>query len=130
MFSDTCGHPELHRGGQKALGYQPSISRQIKLLEEELNTVLFVRNRRSVRLSNEGKELRASLAPLIDEMRRAFSATVEKSRSVEEGALTFACLPEIGQYFFAHLLMEFQEAYPLVDLHIRYLLQPEIVEGV
>lgn len=106
---------------------QPSVSRQIKLLEEQLNTQLFVRDKHRVQLTSAGKELKSSLNPLIAEIRRVLNLSIEKTRQIE-GPLSFACLPEVGQYFFMGLLLEFGREHPGIDLRVQYLLETEILE--
>ena len=112
----------------RALGItQPSVSRQIRLLEESLRTPLFLRDRHRVRLTREGRELKSRLAPLMDQVRRTLTQSAESSRLVE-GPLSFACLPEIGQYFFMEILLAFEQAHPGIDLHTQFMLEPEMVE--
>src|SRR5262245_20573184 len=93
----------------KALGLtQPSISRQLKQLEEQLGIQLFFRDRHRVELTPEGKEFKGSLTPLLRELRLVFEQSREKM-SKPEGLLSFCCYPEIGQYFFMRILLTFQE---------------------
>src|SRR5580700_11476432 len=90
-LSDTLSFTETAR----RLGLtQPSVSRQIKLLEEELKAQLFIRDKHAVRLSREGKEMRATLSPLVEEIRSAFTRSIERSQAVS-GSLTVGCLPEV-----------------------------------
>lgn len=62
---------------------QPALSRQIRLLEEELGVTLFNRSARGMRLTAEGEHLRASAAGPLRELElalqdiRSFSARVE-----------------------------------------------------
>ncbi|MGE0614062.1 MAG: LysR family transcriptional regulator [Bacteriovoracia bacterium] len=108
---------------------QPSVSRQIRLLEEQLGVQLFRRDRQAVQLTPAGKELRAEITPMLEGIRATLETSREKSRKIE-GSLAFSCLPEIGQYYFMHHLLEFQAQHPQIDLHVRYCLEPEIIAGL
>jgi DNA-binding transcriptional LysR family regulator len=123
-LSDTLSFTETAR----RLGLtQPSVSRQIKLLEEELKAQLFIRDKHAVRLTREGKEMRSTLSPLVEEIRGAFERSVERASGVA-GALTLGCLPEVGRYFFFQHVLEFQRENPAVDFHVRYELQHVLME--
>jgi len=105
---------------------QPSVSRQIQLLEEELKTKLFIRDRHSVKLSPEGKSLRVRIAPLVEQMARVVSESREESEAIR-GPIHFGCLPEIGQNFFSSLVIDFQKLHPSVDIHLHYVLEHQAV---
>lgn len=123
-LSDTLSFTETAR----RLGLtQPSVSRQIKLLEEELKTQLFIRDKHAVRLTREGKEMRSTLSPLLEEIRGAFTRSVERSQDVA-GALSLGCLPEVGRYFFFQHVLDFQKDHPAVDFHVRYELQHTLMD--
>ncbi len=47
----------INKASKKILIAQPALSRQIKLLEEELNVTLFIRNQNKLVLTNAGNEL-------------------------------------------------------------------------
>ena len=58
---------------------QPSVSRQIKQLEDDLNAKLFIRDKHAVRLSREGKELRVTITPLLEEIQDRKSTRLNSS---------------------------------------------------
>lgn len=108
---------------------QPSVSRQIRLLEERLKTPLFVRDKHRVLLTAAGLELRGRIAPLIKEVQQSLHAVRERSEKVE-GKVSLGCLQEAGQAIFFQLLLSFQKSYSHLQLHVEYLKEMEIVEKV
>src|SRR5262245_15341788 len=75
---------------------QPSVSRQIKQLEELVGTTLFLRDRHRVHLSEAGRDLKSRIVPLFDEMQRVLEATRGSAMQVE-GRLRIGSLFEFGQ---------------------------------
>jgi DNA-binding transcriptional LysR family regulator len=79
-------------GAAASLGIaQPALSRQVRLLEEDLGVVLFRRTRRGVQLTDEGERLRASTAAPLRQlelaMRYAGSPVARLARGVRLGLL-------------------------------------------
>ncbi|OBA76083.1 LysR family transcriptional regulator [Mycobacterium sp. 1554424.7] len=79
-------------GAAASLGIaQPALSRQIRLLEEDLGVVLFRRTRRGVQLTDEGERLRASTAAPLRQlelaMQYAGSPLARLTRGVRLGLL-------------------------------------------
>lgn len=112
----------------KTLGItQPSISRQIKALEEQLGIPLFHRDHHRVALTPEGNDLRASLQPLLEEVQNRIRASRDRSEAVD-GPLAFGCLPEVGQHFFMKLLVAFRDQHPRIDLRIRFAMDDDIAQ--
>lgn len=79
-------------GAAASLGIaQPALSRQIRLLEEDLGVVLFRRTRRGVQLTDEGERLRASTASPLRQlelaMQYAGSPLARLARGVRLGML-------------------------------------------
>ncbi len=106
---------------------QPSVSRQIRSLEDELKSQLFIRDKHRVQLTREGKELRATVAPLFDEIQGAFTRSIENSQTLR-GQLSVGCLQEVGMYFFFQQILEFQRDNPEIDFHVRYQRQDELLD--
>lgn len=66
------------RGAERAFVSQPALSASIARLEAELETLLFVRNSKGVKLTSEGKRLARSAQKIIQECSRAKHEIREK----------------------------------------------------
>lgn len=97
---------------------QPALSRQIVSLEQELNTLLFIRDQKSVRLTPAG----ALLAGELGGIQQSLSSLILRVQTVGmgyTGSLTIGVLE--GQWMgvrFTDLCRQFMAAYPNIDLNI------------
>ena len=108
---------------------QPAVSRQIRLLEEQLGHRLFVRDRNQVHLSREGQRLKLTLLPLMSDLQ----ATLDGSRGGAtelKGPIHFGSLTEVGQSVFMKVLLKFQSQHPGVSVRVEYLKEFEIFDKV
>ncbi len=94
---------------------QPAISRQIKSLEDELGTALFLRGTRHVEITSAGQHLLRSVDPLLARL----DNTVRQIRSSQQrqpvGVTTFASLASL---WLLPRLQQFQAMHPGVDIRI------------
>lgn len=72
LFVLVADEKSITRASEKLYISQPAVSKQIKKLENELNTTLF--NRKNMELTKNGKKLYNQLKPIIDELEK-----IEKS---------------------------------------------------
>lgn len=98
---------------------QPGLSHQIVSLERELNTQLFVRNQKMVRLTPAAKLLAKEL-PALD---REYEELIQRVQAVgrgHSGSLTIGTLESqwVGGGF-ADLCCAFVQKYPNIDLQLR-----------
>lgn len=98
---------------------QPGLSHQIVSLERELNTQLFVRNQKMVRLTPAAKLLAKEL-PALD---REYEELIHRVQAVgrgHSGSLTIGTLESqwVGGGF-ADLCCAFVQKYPNIDLQLR-----------
>lgn len=108
---------------------QPSVSRQIRLFEELLDTPLFVRDRHRVHLSAAGRALHERVAPLFEAMQQAFDDTRHASTALR-GCIRFGCLFEVGRTTLFPHVMAFCAQHPELELAVEYLREVEIVDKV
>ena len=97
---------------------QPTLSRQIAALEEELGTVLFVRKGRSITLTDGGillKRRALEILNLEDRMLEELRGTEE----VIEGTVTFGCGEFTAVETLAKICKQYKEKYPLVQIAIH-----------
>ncbi len=92
---------------------QPSVSQHIQSLERHFDTALFVRNGRSLELSDAG----LTLLPLAKEAVRLSLHIEETMASLKKGVyghLIVGCTTTPGKYVLPHLLAQFHQKYPKV----------------
>jgi LysR family hydrogen peroxide-inducible transcriptional activator len=96
---------------------QPSLSQQVRKLEDELGTRLFDRLGRTVRLTRMGE---AFLPRAEDILRKVTSAKSEihEMAGMEQGKLVVGTIPTIAPYFLALSLASFAREFPRVQVSV------------
>jgi LysR family hydrogen peroxide-inducible transcriptional activator len=96
---------------------QPSLSQQVRKLEDELGTRLFDRLGRTVRLTRLGE---AFLPRAEDILRQVASAKSEihEMAGIEQGRLIIGAIPTIAPYFLAQCLASFARRFPHVQVNV------------
>lgn len=97
---------------------QPSLSLQIANLEKEVGAALFVRQGRSVKLTDAGVALAdhaERMLTLEEEARRTVRAIV----GLERGRLAIATLPTPAQHLLPTTLARFRKAHPQIEITVR-----------
>ena len=82
MLYRSCGKEKLHRSGF-ALGVsQAAVSQQIRSLEADLGTELFIRHNRTFSLTEAGSYFYTHLRPLSDEYRKIIRETKRLGKGI------------------------------------------------
>lgn len=96
---------------------QPALSRQIRVLEEELGVQLLQRDGRGARLTRAGSELlegSVKVFKLLSDMRETISAKA----NVVEGVVTIGVPPSVGAALMPQVLVTCKRAYPHLVLRV------------
>lgn len=96
---------------------QPTLSRQLKDLEEELGKQLFIRGNRKITLTEEGMLLRKR-AEEITELVRKTEDEISTSDDMIAGNITIGAAETDGNRFLIKAMSALQENYPLVHFNI------------
>ncbi len=98
---------------------QPGVSKQIRLLEEELGVDVFVRNgKRVVSVTEPGRQILAIAQRVLLEAKNLKEAGREFS-SQYTGNLTIATTHTQARYVLPQVIARFSESYPLVKLTLH-----------
>lgn len=96
---------------------QPTLSRQIRDMEEELGKQLLIRGNRKITLTEEGMILRKRAEEIIDLVQKT-----EKEITLSDNAITGDVYIGTGETdgvrLLAHVAKELQEVYPEIHYHI------------
>jgi len=99
---------------------QPAISKRIASLESELNTPLFDRIGRKVRLTSAGETLYKHAQVILKEVNNAKQSVINLSDSIQ-GELKIATSHHIGLHRLPSVLTHYVSNYPSVDLAIEFM---------
>ncbi|MBD5111308.1 MAG: LysR family transcriptional regulator [Ruminococcaceae bacterium] len=96
---------------------QPTLSRQLKELEEELGKQLFIRGSRRITLTEEGMILRKRAEEIIELVKRAEDEITQSDETIA-GDITVGTGETDGLRFLARAARSLQTDYPLIHLNI------------
>ncbi len=109
---------------------QPAISKQIKLLEEELGIQIFVRNgKRIAAITEPGKGLLAIAQRMLLDAEN-FKQYAQEFHSKDVGQLTIATTHTQARYILPPVVKQFIARYPKVKLNLHQSSPMEIAEQV
>ena len=97
---------------------QPTLSRQLAAFEEELGIVLFVRNGKSITLTDEGILLKRRALEILNLEERTLEE-LKGTEEVIEGTVTFGCGEFTAVETLAKICRRYKEKYPLVQIGIH-----------
>ncbi|MBQ2246761.1 MAG: LysR family transcriptional regulator [Selenomonadales bacterium] len=116
-FVEVARQQSFTKAAQKLNVTQPSISKMIKTLEEELDVTLFYRSSKNAILTDAGK---AVLRPAITILNSFNNLSVELSNVIhlKKGNLTVGIPPMVGVCFFSEIIYKFKERFPNINLKL------------
>ena len=96
---------------------QPTLSRQLAQMEEEIGVKLFDRGARKIKLTNEGILLRRRAEEILQLVDKTEKELVEQEEQVE-GKISVGCGEIASVQLLAELFREFHQKYPRVTFDI------------
>jgi LysR family hca operon transcriptional activator len=112
------------KAAQRLHTAQPSLSRQIRTLEEFVGVPLFHRDRHHVELTEAGRSFLGQARFILQYTEHAISLASRAARG-EAGQIAIGCLPGVEGKVFSRVLPLMQTRYPDVALSLQNLHSPE-----
>lgn len=116
-FMEIAREENMTKAAEKLHISQPSLSKEIKKLEEELGHPLFIRTNKNMRLNDEGMLLRkraSDILAMVDKTAEEFS-TLD---SITGGEIRIGCAESVQIKYLARAIKAFKEKYPNFMFHI------------
>src|SRR5207253_1308253 len=96
---------------------QPSLSQQVRKLEDELGSRLFDRLGRSVRLTQLGEAFLPRAEAILRQLADA-KTEIQEMAGTERGKLMIGSIPTIAPYFLPSCLASFARAFPQIQVNV------------
>ncbi len=116
-FLQVADLGSLSRAADRLRIAQPALSRQIRLLEEELAVPLFTRHGRGMVLTEAGERLRARAAGILRQVEETRTDLMQEAGAVR-GRVVFGMPPTVGAILATRLIERFLAQYPQVTLRV------------
>ncbi|MBM7616126.1 LysR family transcriptional regulator [Alkaliphilus hydrothermalis] len=117
-FIAVAEHLNFTEAAKHLFVAQSAVSQQIADLEKKMGVQLFIRNKRSVKLTNAGSVLLEEAISLVNKSEEI----LEKTRQAELGiigSLKIGFLGYTERNFLPYLIRQFKRNYPKIELHLN-----------
>ena len=114
-FVALAEHRHFGRAAQASFVSQPTLSTQIKKLEEELGVALVERTPRKVLLTEAGKEIVQRAREVLTEIEQ-IRAIARRTLDPESGTLRLGIFPTLGPYLLPHVVPQISARFPRLEL--------------
>lgn len=94
---------------------QPSLSKMVKNLEDELDVVLFDRSARQIVLTDAGEVVFEQAQKILNGL-NDLSASLYDVMNLQKGKIKVGIPPVISTLFFPTIIAEFQKSYPAISI--------------
>lgn len=115
------------RAAQRTHVSQPSLSQQIRKLEDELGVRLLDRLGRKVQLTEPGRSFLPRARAILRDLEAARSDVIERKASVS-GPISVGVIPTIAPYFLPPILTTFSRRYPETHVTVTEEITPSLLE--
>ncbi|MEN5208446.1 LysR substrate-binding domain-containing protein [Stenotrophomonas terrae] len=108
-------HKHFGRAAAASFVSQPTLSTQIKKLEEELGVPLVERAPRKVMLTPAGREAAARARNIVAEVEQMKEAA-RRARDPEAGTVRLGIFPTLGPYLLPHVVPAIRQRFPQLEM--------------
>ncbi len=119
-------HRHFIKAAQSCFVTQPTLSMQIKKLEEELEVKLFDRSKQPIIPTDVGILVIEQAKKVLNETRKIENILLEYKGKVA-GDLNVGIIPTISPYLMPQLISQISKRFPEIRLNVRELMTDEIV---
>ena len=117
VFNEVANSGNITAAAEKLHISQPAVSKSIKSLENQLGGALFIRTKRGVTLTKEGKELYSYIKLAIEHIRNAENRFTDMI-NLNTGIIRIGISRTLVKYYLLPYLEKFHKKYPNIRIEI------------
>src|SRR3989339_649169 len=126
-------HVAKHKSFSLAAGAlclsQPSVSNQIKFMEDSYGLKLFERFGRNIGLTSTGEVL-YTYAEQIFKLTKEADSVIEEIRGMKSGGIKISASHTLGAYYLPDIIDLFKKKYPMVEIQMNVGYTQMVVESI
>ena len=126
IFYTVANHGNITKASEELMISQPAISKSIKNLEEQLAGTLFIRTKRGVILTDEGKEFYKYIKQAMEYIQNAESKFTDLI-NLETGSIKIGISTTLTKEFLLPFLEIFHAKYPNINIEINTDITNELI---
>lgn len=115
-FDAAARHLSFKQAAEELFVTPSAVGHQIRVLEKELNVLLFLRSNRSIELTTAGKQYHEKISSALNTLRQA---TVEITASQEEKSLLIHSIPYLANTLLVPNIKTFKKQFPDLKISIE-----------
>ncbi len=127
VFYYVAKNKSITQAANELMVSQPAISKSIKVLERDLNTDLFNRNRDGVSLNNAGELLYEKIKEAMELIISA-EEDLTSLNNMEQGTINIGAGNTIMQRYLMPYIKEFHNLYPNINLIVHTVVTEELIK--
>lgn len=117
IFYEVATNESISSASKKLIITQSAVSKAIKKLEEDLDTKLFYRNSKGVKLTDKGEELLFYVEEAFNNLITA-ERTMLESKTLNKGKISIGVPSQIGSFYIFEDIANFHKKYPNIEITI------------
>lgn len=118
VFLAVAKTKSFNRAAEVTNTSQPTVSRQVKRLQDVVGSQLFISTPRGVKLTQKGEALARALSRL-DHTLYSITSDLKAETSEAQGIVRVAITDGLNSLFAAPSLVQFSEQYPKIQVHLK-----------
>src|ERR1700710_2547890 len=118
VFLAVAKTKSFNRAADITTTSQPTVSRQVKRLQDVVGSQLFISTARGVKLTQKGEALAQALCRL-DHTLYSITSDLKAETSEAEGTVRISITDGLSTLFAAPALLQFSAQYPKIQLHLK-----------
>lgn len=119
----------FRKAAELCLVAQSALSRQIAALEDELEVVLFTRNKKRVALTTVGNEFALYVRNAMEQLQEG-QLFLAELQAGQRGTIRIGCIESLATAFLPALFASFHQQYPQIRLKVRVNHTDELITSV
>ncbi len=127
VFYQVAESGSISRAARALFVSQPAVTKSIKILENELDVTLFIRNPKGVTLTREGEILYDYVKEAFEQLEQG-EKRIKQLKNNEYGSIRIGISNILCKYYFIPYLKVFHERYPNLKIEIVNRTSPETLE--